>query len=137
VTKLFWLGVAAIFALAAGSLILVWRVSEPGPPVASIAPADPGTATSAPAPMPPQQVVSPVATPEPERPAVEMATDRDPRNDIQRPDDRRADLLQDERSAKMQNAMDLLNRRTALRKEEMQANGEIRPSVPVKKAPRR
>lgn len=135
-TKLFWLGVAVIFAVAAGSLILVWRISEPGPPIASTAPAEPAPA-AAPASMPPQEAAAPAPPLEPERPAVEMATDRDPRNDIQRPDDRRADLLQDERSAKMENAMNQLNRRTALRKEEMQANGEIRPSVPVKKAPRR
>lgn len=133
-TRLFWLGVAAVFVLAAGSLIVVWRLSEPGPPLASSAPA--------PVPVPPvtaqpAEPVAPAAPPEVERPAVDLASDRDPRNDIQRPADPRADLLQDERSAKMENAMDLLNRRTALRKEEMQANGEVRPNPPTRKAAKR
>ncbi len=132
-TRLFWLGVAAVFVLAAGSLIVVWRLSEPGPPMESsvpVAPAPPVTAQ-------PVEPIAPAAPPEAERPAVEMASDRDPRNDIQRPADQRADLLQDERSAKMESAMDLLNRRTALRKEEMQANGEVRPNPPARKAARR
>jgi hypothetical protein len=71
--------------------------------------------------------------------------ERDPRNDIQRPADRRADLLVDERQAKLEGAMAQLNRRTAQRKEEMTATGEIRPSVqpsvppsvPAARTPRR
>jgi hypothetical protein len=133
VTRLFWLGVAAVFVLAAGSLIVLWRLSEPGPPLASSAPVAPAPPVTA----QPVEPVAPAAPPEAERPAAEMASDRDPRNDVQRPADQRADLLQDERSAKMESAMEQLNRRTALRKEEMQANGEVRPNPPPRQAGKR
>lgn len=131
------MGVAAILVLAAGFVYLVWRASEPGPPVASAQPEPVASPAPTAVAAQPQLQVAPVPPAEPERPVVEMATDRNPRNDVQRPADRRADLLQEERSAKLESAMDLLNRRTALRKEEMQANGEVRPSAPVKRTSKR
>jgi hypothetical protein len=96
--------------------------------------AEPGPAAAVAQPEP-QPALSPTGGPD--QPALGSSVDRDPRNDVQRPADPRADLLVDERQAKLEGAMAQLNRRTALRKEEMTATGEVRPSAPVAKRPRR
>jgi hypothetical protein len=133
VKRLFWTGVLAIVTLAVAFVYVLWRVSDVGEPPVAVAPGQPAVA---PAPPMPEPETPAAAQLDPQGPAADVVTDRDPRNDVQRPTDRRADLLQDERSAKMESAMDALNRRTALRKEELQANGEVRPSVPVQKVKR-
>lgn len=129
VKRLFWTGAVAIVAVAVAFGYLILRVSDVAEPPVAAAPVAPAVAPALPQPRLETPVVR---TLEPESAPPEVVSDRDPRNDVQRPTDRRADLMQEERRAKMESAMDALNRRTALRKEEMQANGEVRPSAPIK-----
>ena len=127
--KLFLLGLSAIALLLAASAWLIWR-SDPAAPPLAIRPAAPAPAEGGVA-APAQEAIAPAPLPAPE-----LASDRDPRNDVQRPSDRRGDLLQEERLARQEDAMAQLNRRSARRRETMKSLGEVRPSAPAPSAAR-
>jgi hypothetical protein len=132
-TRRTWIGLAAVALLAGVAVLLVWQLGD-GAEVRRAA-ALPLAAEAPPPAPPPAEPPLPVEAPPGGEETVPqrvggLASDRDPRNDIQRPTDERADLLQAERAARTDAAMDQLNRRSQRRRAAMQNIGEVKPAPP-------